>query len=107
MKIDGLMNLATEYGHAMVKNAQYKLCSTTQIAEHAARVKLEKALRTALGEPAAMRVGDRYNWRNQSERLIYLGKKGGWHQFKKIDDARAVWCEVLDADLHMIEETTP
>ncbi len=54
-----------------------------------------------------MRIGGRYNWRGQSDRLIYLGKKGSWHQFKKIGDARAIWCEVLDQDLHMIEETTP
>ncbi len=54
-----------------------------------------------------MRVGGRYNWRGQPDRLIYLGKKDNWHQFKKIGDARLVWCEVLDQDLHMIEETAP
>lgn len=54
-----------------------------------------------------MEIGTRYNWRHQPDRLIYLGKKGHWHQFKKIGDPRAVWCEVLDEDLHMIEETTP
>ena len=50
-------------------------------------------------------VGGKYNWRNQPERLIYLGKARSWHQFKKIGDPREVWCEVLDADLHMIEAT--
>jgi hypothetical protein len=49
--------------------------------------------------------GGRYNWKNQPDRLIYLGKKGGWHQFKKIGDSREVWCEVLDEDLPSLEET--
>jgi hypothetical protein len=56
-----------------------------------------------------MIVGCKYNWKGQFDRLIYLGKKrdrsGTWHQFKKIGDPREVWCEVLDEDLHMIEET--
>ncbi len=55
--------------------------------------------------PATMKRGGRYNWKNQPERLIYLRKFDGWHQFKKIGDPREVWCEVLDADLNMLEET--
>jgi hypothetical protein len=57
--------------------------------------------------PSAMKRGGRYNWKGQPERLIYLRRFDGWHQFKKIDDPREVWCEVLDADLHMLEETAP
>ena len=56
-----------------------------------------------------MFVGGRYNWRSQSERLVYLGRNwsgnGYWHQFAKIETPNTVWCEVLDSDLHMIEET--
>lgn len=52
-----------------------------------------------------MKAGEKYNWIGQPDRLVYLGKKGSWHQFKKIGDPRDVWCEVLDADLHMLEET--
>ena len=52
-----------------------------------------------------MIIGNKYNWKNQPDRLIYLGKKGVWHQFKKIGDPRDVWCEVTDADLHKLEET--
>ena len=52
-----------------------------------------------------MKIDGYYNWAYQNDRLIYVGKKGSWHQFKKIGDARDVWCEVLDGDLHMIEET--
>lgn len=56
-----------------------------------------------------MKVGGAYNWKNQPDRLIYLGRNwsgnGYWHQFKKIGDPRAVWCEVLDKDLPMLEET--
>lgn len=59
------------------------------------------------GKPVKFVVGGKYNWRNQPDRLIYLGKKGAWHQFKKIGDPREVWCEVLDEDLRMIEETKP
>ena len=55
--------------------------------------------------PANLKVGGRYNWQYQPDRLIYLGKRGAWHQFKKIGDPREVWCEVLDSDLHMLEET--
>jgi hypothetical protein len=55
--------------------------------------------------PEKMKRGGRYNWKNQPDRLIYLRKSGNWHQFKKIGDPREVWCEVLDGDLHMLEET--
>lgn len=52
-----------------------------------------------------MIIGGKYNWIYQSERLIYTGKIGSWHQFEKVDARGTVWCEVLDSDLHMIEET--
>jgi len=55
--------------------------------------------------PAGMIPGKRYNWKNQPERLIYLGKLGSWYQFKKIGDSSPIWCEVLGHDLHMLEET--
>lgn len=59
--------------------------------------------------PEEMKVGGRYNWINQPERLIYTGLDwaGYWHQFRKIGDDRAVWCEVASADLQFIEETKP
>ena len=56
-------------------------------------------------KPDTMKRGGRYNWKHQPDRLIYLGRKGGWHQFKKIGDPRPVWCEVLDSDLSSLEET--
>jgi hypothetical protein len=52
----------------------------------------------------SMKIGGKYNWKNQAERLTYIGKKGRWHQFCKVG-CTEVWCEVLDADLHMLEET--
>lgn len=56
-----------------------------------------------------MEVGKFYNWKGQRERLIYLGYNfsgnGYWHQFALIDSPNRVWCECLDSDLHMIEET--
>jgi len=51
-------------------------------------------------------IGGAYNWIDQPERLIYIGKKGVWHQFRKVDEPIwKVWCEILTEDLHMIEET--
>jgi hypothetical protein len=63
--------------------------------------------------PATMKRGGRYNWKGQPERLIYLGRNwsgnGYWHQFERIGARSSasgnVWCEVLDADLHMLEAT--
>jgi hypothetical protein len=52
-----------------------------------------------------MKIGGAYNWVYQSDKLIYLGKRNGWHQFKKIGDPREVWCEIRDSDLDKIEET--
>ena len=58
--------------------------------------------------PGVMKRGAPYNWRHAPhDRLIYLGKLGNWHQFKRIGDRREVWCEVLDEDLRMLEETPP
>jgi hypothetical protein len=58
-----------------------------------------------------LKIGRRYNWKNQTERLIYTGmcepRNGRWHQFEKVDEPGKVWCEVLTADLHMLEETPP
>ena len=54
-------------------------------------------------------IGNKYNFKNQPERLIYLGKNfsgnGYWHQFSKIESPYVVWSEMLDSDLSMIEET--
>lgn len=61
-------------------------------------------------EDLTLKVGGRYNWRGQSERLVYIGRsrergQGRWHQFAKVDEPEKVWCEVLDSDLRKIEET--
>jgi hypothetical protein len=54
-----------------------------------------------------LKKGGRYNWKNQKERLIYLGKYRGWHQFSKVEHPREVWCEVLDDQVEEhFEETT-
>lgn len=52
-----------------------------------------------------LKVGGRYNWRGQLQRLVYLRKLGAWHQFAKVDAPDVVWCEVLTSDLFMLEET--
>jgi len=40
-----------------------------------------------------------------SESLIYVGTNwsGRWHQFRKESETE-IWCELLDSDLHLIEE---
>jgi hypothetical protein len=52
-----------------------------------------------------MKIGDKYNWKNQPERLIFTGKVGSWNQFAKVDSPKVIWCEVLDSDLRMLERT--
>lgn len=54
---------------------------------------------------ADMKPGGFYNWKGQPERLVYLRRFNGWHQFAKVGDLQTVWCEVLDEDLHLLEET--
>ena len=44
-------------------------------------------------------VGNRYNFVNQKERLIYMGYEyagGCWHQFAKVSEPEVVWCEVSE-----------
>lgn len=47
----------------------------------------------------------KYNWIGQKERLVYLGKEGVWHQFALVEEPWKVWCEVLEQDLNMLEES--
>lgn len=58
---------------------------------------------------AEMKIGGRYNWQNQPERLVYIGRNwsgnGYWHQFEKVDELGIVWCELLDSDLHLLEQS--
>lgn len=56
-----------------------------------------------------LQVGEKYNFKNQPERLVYLGDNfsgnGYWHQFAKTEEPEVVWSEMQDSDLHMIELT--
>lgn len=57
-----------------------------------------------------LREGERYNWRGQNERLIYLGRKfypgnGFWFQFAKVEEPEKVWSEVRAGDLASFERT--
>jgi NTP pyrophosphatase (non-canonical NTP hydrolase) len=56
-----------------------------------------------------LKIKGKYNFINQSERLIYLGAdfqgRGRWNQFAKVEEPLVIWSELLDSDLHMIEET--
>jgi hypothetical protein len=59
--------------------------------------------------PSSIKIGGFYNWKNQSERLVYMGmcepRNGRWHQFALVSDPESCWCEVLPSDLDRLEET--
>lgn len=76
-------------------------------AESERLTRLAEERRVALRQQTveSMKRGGLYNWKGQPDRLIYLRKFNGWHQFQKIGDPREVWCEVRDEDLHRLEET--
>lgn len=62
-----------------------------------------------MNQQSVFKVGDFCNWKHDPVRLIYLGMGIGpsrnWHQFAKVESPDVVWCEVLQADLHMLEKT--
>lgn len=53
--------------------------------------------------------GEKYNWKNQNDKLVYLGRNfsgnGYWHQFALIESPSKVWCEVQDDQLEYFERT--
>ena len=55
--------------------------------------------------------GNKYNWKNQIERLVYMGKihdlAGAWYQFALESDPTVVWCEARVDQLEYMEETVP
>lgn len=64
--------------------------------------------------PKSLIIGGRYHWRNQPERLVYMGVgtggSSGWHQFALVSNPNEVWSEVHPNDLHYIiptEEENP
>jgi hypothetical protein len=54
---------------------------------------------------STLEIGKFYNWKHQTERLVYLGSLNCWHQFA-LRGTTEIWCEVAFPDLHMLEETT-
>ena len=58
-----------------------------------------------------LKINGRYNWKNQPERLVYLGKVQnhsqcpGWFQFARVNAPNHRWCEVREYDLASFEET--
>ena len=56
-----------------------------------------------------LKLGGRYNWRNQDDKLVYMGHNfsgnGYWHQFSLVESPHKVWCEVQESELQFIEET--
>lgn len=56
-----------------------------------------------------LKIGDRYNWIGQKERLIYIGpchpRNGNWLQFALVEEPDVVWCKVQPRDMHMLERT--
>jgi hypothetical protein len=64
-------------------------------------------------KPEDLKIGGRYNWRYQPERLVYMGAtfypgdRRRWHQFALVEKPEVCWSEVLDEDLSSFEETAP
>lgn len=63
-------------------------------------------------EALQLKVDGRYNWRYSADPpLSYMGARRypgdprRWHQFERVAQPGIVWCEVLDSDLHLFEET--
>ena len=73
---------------------------------NSADVGLEEMLNSSKSK---VKIGEKYNWKGQSDRLIYVGHNwsgnGYWHQFEKVDAPGIVWCEVSTSDLDLIEES--
>lgn len=59
-----------------------------------------------------LQLEGRYNFKGQGEKLVYIGSRRyagdcrTWYQFAKVENPYKVWCELLEADLHMLEKTT-
>jgi hypothetical protein len=57
----------------------------------------------------SMKIGGRYNFKWQPDKLVYVGYNwsgnGYWHQFELVSRPGVVWSEVLDSELSMLEET--
>lgn len=62
-------------------------------------------------KPEDLHKGKLYNFKNQPERLVFVGRKfypgdqRTWFQFAKVESPDEVWSEILQADLHLVEET--
>ena len=62
-------------------------------------------------KPENLHKGKLYNFKNQPERLVFMGRKfypgdqRMWFQFAKVESPYEVWVEIFQADLHLIEET--
>lgn len=50
-------------------------------------------------------IGEKYNWEDQEERLVYIGQKGSWYQFALVEKPFTVWCEVLEDSLELFVKT--
>lgn len=60
-------------------------------------------------DPKTLKVNDRYNWKHQPERLVFIGKRRYpgdrryWYQFENVDYPGIVWCEIIESDLDCLE----
>lgn len=53
-------------------------------------------------------IGQHWRWKcDPNTKLVYIGKKGLWHQFAKVDRPDSAWCEVLSEDLRLLEAVQP
>tara|TARA_R110000850_G_scaffold258161_1_gene384611 strand:- start:234 stop:455 length:222 start_codon:yes stop_codon:yes gene_type:complete len=50
-------------------------------------------------------VRGKYNFPNEKENLVYLGKEGLWNHFADVKYPELVYCKLLDEHLDTLEET--
>ena len=49
-----------------------------------------------------LETGNKYKWKHETQRLVYVGKCGVWYQFA-LENTDELWCEVLQQDLSIME----
>ena len=95
------LNILVQFAGRLQQNLKHKLTRRANLKEYIYEE-----------NNVELKRGGKYNWKNQPERLIYLGfnhylgDRRSWHQFAKVEQPDVVWCEVLESELHFFEETT-
>ena len=52
-----------------------------------------------------LNIGSKYNWIGDSKIMVYVGKKGYWHQFAPVEYPNLICCEVLSSHIQYLEQS--